>query len=661
MNPEVDRLLALFNRQAWSQLESAARLFVSRFPSHAFGFKALAVALTMLDKPQEALLVLEVALEKFPQDTELHNNRAAALIRMGRFQESIASADTSLALKPDNGSAYANKGLALKNAGYWRPALEAYHKAIELDPGDYQSLNNAGISLLELEQYDSAVLCFQAALALKPDFETSRVSLAIAEERLHRLKNACDELEAIVKANPDQDEARSRLCHLLRLDCEFDRAAAEEATLIKGFRGRSTGNTYPFAMLSLESTTRADQRLSGSRHAQALLGHLLKQPPLAASPDASGPRALRIGYLSADLHHHATAMLLAGVLESHDPERVRIHCYSYGRNDGSPMRQRLEAAPLVFKDVSHASFTEAAQQIAADRIDILVDLKGYTKDTRPQIASLRPAPVIVSWLGYPGSLGHPRLADYLIGDPVVTPVEHQADYSETLALMPHSYQPNDSRRIRGVQPARKDVGLPEDALVFCSFNQPYKITLAVFSQWARILRSVPDSVLWLLADRDEIREKLARRMEADGVPRSRLIFAAPLPITDHLGRLQNADLALDTFPYGSHTTGSDALWAGVPLISVLGDTFASRVSSSLLNAVGMPELIAGTPQAAADLAIQLANDRTRLSALRTKLAEYRATAPLFDTRRFTRDLERLYEEIWKQQLAGTKAPIVLPD
>ncbi|MCK9283318.1 MAG: tetratricopeptide repeat protein [Rhodocyclaceae bacterium] len=661
LNRETEKLLALFNRGDAIGLEPEARKFIRKYPDHLFGHKALSASLTLQEKNQEALVALEEALRKFPLDTELHNNHAAALIRSGRFEEAIESAQRAIDLAPGNGGAYANKGLALKQLGYWHPALQAYQKAIELNPNDYQSLYNGGMALMEFELFEPAVQCLEAALAVKPDYADARVLLASAQEQLKFSQNARKELESVVNANPDHDEARSKLFQALESDCEFDLTTEQASYLLQRIRsGQAQGDISVFPILSMDGATLNDQRKAGRLHADARHGSLMQRAPRVAMTRPIPPnRPLRIGYLSADFHHHATLMLMIGILEAHDRNKVDIYAYSYGIHDGSPLRARAENACRAFRQIKPLSFTEAADLIVQDEIDILVDLKGYTKDNRLEICALRPAPIIVSWLGYPGSLGHPRLADYVIGDPIVSPLEHQPDYSETLALMPHSYQPNDDGKPIGHRPSRQDVGLPEDAFVLCSFNQPYKINAPVFAQWCRILKTIPQAVMWLMVGRQEVREKLCAYAEQYGVEKSRFIFASQIDISEHLQRLQCADLALDTFPYGSHTTGSDALWAGVPLVAIKGNTFASRVSASLLSAIGLTELITDSPEAAADLAIVLAQDRSRLEAVREKLQKNRRTKPLFDTQGFTRDLERLYLRMAEQHGSGIRKPIVL--
>jgi predicted O-linked N-acetylglucosamine transferase (SPINDLY family) len=366
-------------------------------------------------------------------------------------------------------------------------------------------------------------------------------------------------------------------------------------------------------------------------------------------------RRLRIGYLSADFHQHATAYLAAGLFEQHDRSRFQVFAYSTGRHDNSPMRARLERAFDRFVDVHDQDPVVIADAIRRDAIDILVDLKGHTEGATPVVLARRPAPIQVHYLGYPGTLGG-GLVDYLIGDPVVTPAEHAADYAEALAVLPDAYQINDRDRPIGATPSRGMLGLPEAGIVFCSFNQTYKINPAVFDAWMAILKAVPESVLWLLsrADGDPAMAHLQREAQARGVAPSRLVFAPRCPNPEHLARYRHADLFLDTWPYNAHTTASDALWVGCPVLTLEGATFAGRVASSLVSAAGLPELVAPSVEGYIAQAIALAGDADARSRLRAHLAGPGRASPLFDTRRTTRALEAAYETMAGQFRNGVR-------
>ncbi len=409
----------------------------------------------------------------------------------------------------------------------------------------------------------------------------------------------------------------------------------------------------PFVLLAEPGLSPGEQRASSESWmrdrlatAEALRGGLAFE----FSPWSEDRKRIRLGYLSNDFHDHATALLLVESLEARDRTRFELHAYSYGADDGKEMRTRLRLAFDHFNDIGPLSDEQAANAIHADGIDILIDLKGFTQGTRTSILALRPAPIQVNFLGYPGTLG-PGLCDYMITDGFCTPAGSAGDYAESFATLPHSYQPRGSRDAIAPAPTRAAAGLPEDGFVFCCFNQAFKFTPAIFDVWCRLLDSVPGSVLWLLASR-EAEGNLRNEAWKRGVDGSRLIFAGDLPHAQHLGRLQLADLVLDTSPYGAHTTASDALWVGVPVVSRPGPTFASRVAGSLLHAVGLPELAVEDQADYFDLAFALATDAERMEVLRETLARNRTTAPLFDVKAYTLALETLYARMWARHQAG---------
>jgi predicted O-linked N-acetylglucosamine transferase (SPINDLY family) len=412
----------------------------------------------------------------------------------------------------------------------------------------------------------------------------------------------------------------------------------------------------PFHLLSLPGISAAQQRqaavcwmtarLQASGDDRALLAlEFAAQTPVPATG-----RRIRLGYLSNDFHQHATALLMVEMLESHDRICFELHAYSYGADDGQGMRQRLLPCFDTFTDITAMDDLAAARAIHADGIDILVDLKGYTAATRTALLSYRPAPVQVSYLGYPGTLGG-SFSDYLISDNFITPASAAPDYSEALACLPHSYQPHGRRAAIEPPPSRAEAGLPAQGLVFCCFNQAWKFTPEVFGLWCSLLAQVPGSVLWLQQD-EHAMGNLRREALARGVDPGRLVFAAPLPQAAHLARLALADLVLDTVPYNAHTTASDALWVGVPVVTCAGDTFAARVAGSLLHAVGLPELVTHHLDDYAALALSLAQDPPRRQALRDRLQQRRLSAPLFDVAGYTRALEGLFSQMWARQAAG---------
>jgi predicted O-linked N-acetylglucosamine transferase (SPINDLY family) len=428
---------------------------------------------------------------------------------------------------------------------------------------------------------------------------------------------------------------------------DFAKAAPRMRALLKGIAGQLP----PFVFLSVPGITSKEHRAASElwmqeRHAASLT----ERDELGFEFDLGPREKIRIGYLSNDFQTHATSMLLIEMFEAHDRARFEPHAFSFGGDDSSKMRHRLQAAFHMFHDVSALSDVETARAIHEAGIDILIDLKGYTAGARTSVMMLHPAPVQVNYLGYPGTLGG-DICDYIITDSYVTPIATAADYSESFAYMPHSYQPHGRSGEIGKKPTRAEVGLPETGFVFCCFNQAYKITPPVFDLWCRLLEETPGSVLWLLHAK-EAEGNLRGEAFARGITRDRLIFAPDMGQTGHLGRLQLADLVLDTTPYGAHTTASDALWAGVPIVTCAGDTFASRVAGSLLHAVGLSELIAANTEDYVTIASVLAHEPERLAQVKAKLGRDRLTAPLFDVAAYTRAIEDLYETMWHRRRLG---------
>ncbi|MGJ4993081.1 UDP-N-acetylglucosamine-peptide N-acetylglucosaminyltransferase [Bradyrhizobium sp. HKCCYLS3077] len=432
--------------------------------------------------------------------------------------------------------------------------------------------------------------------------------------------------------------------------CAWDDFAQSSIDARLALAGARSGQIPPFLMLSVPGMSARDHRVCSelwTRDRLAASG--AERSRLDFRFDLGVRDKLRVGYLSNDFHDHATAHLLIEALEANDRTRCELHAFSFGADDGGTMRGRLSRAFDVFHDITALSDSDAATAVHAAAIDILVDLKGFTRGARTGILMLHPAPVQVNFLGYPGTLGR-DICDYMITDAFITPPSAAADYAESFAYMPHSYQPH-GRASLGPPPARGDVGLPESGFVFCCFNQAYKFTPDVFDIWCRLLAESPDSLLWLLAS-DQAQGNLRGEALRRGVSPDRLVFAPELDQKAHLRRLQLADLVLDTAPYGAHTTASDALWAGVPILTCAGDTLASRVAGSLLHAVGLSELIASDEADYVAVALTLAAEPDLLQAAKARLRRNRLVAPLFDAPAFARSLEDLYAQMWDRWRRG---------
>ena len=538
-----------------------------------------------------------------------HFNLGFAKYNLNDFISAIESYDRAIELKPGYSKAHSNKGGALKQLNRLNDAIESYELAIQYDPNSATDYLNKGLLYLDLKQLENAKLCFTKGMEISKDFQYLYGHLFMVKNYL------CDWTE---------------------------RENFSIAILEKVKAGRKAILSFPLLAVtdSLELQRKASEIWVQDKYPfDDSLGPLVKR----------GKRdRIRIGYYSADFHSHATANLMAGLFERHDRSKFELFAFSFGPDKQDGMRQRLTQAFDQFIDVRSNSDKEVAEFSRMLGIDIAVDLKGSTKDHRFGIFSYRAAPVQISYIGYPGTMGADYI-DYLIADKTVVPEAHQKHYAEKIIYLPDSYQVNDRKRVIAEKTyTREELGLPSEGFVFCCFNNNYKITPAVFDGWMRILKAVPRSVLWLFEDNHMAAINLRKEATARGIDEDRLVFAKPMPLDHHLARHSAADLFLDTTPVNAHTTASDALWAGLPLLTCIGESFASRVAASLLQAVGMPEFIANTQEEYEEKAIGLAQNTAQLKALRQKLQFNRLNAPLFNTEKITSHIEKAYANVYER-------------
>lgn len=487
-----------------------------------------------------------------------------------------------------------------------------------------------------------AIDLLMQALALAPTDVDTYLQLGFALQALGLHSQAAEALRTAAILAPHSVMAQGYLIHATQKAADWRSFDADLAALRAALQASPDDEFgMPFAFVGLPHTRAELKRAAAmaSRHVTRGL------KPLPPRPIRARER-VRVGYLSADFHAHATAALMAELLERHDRERFDIRLYSHGPDDGSPMRQRLVAAAETFIDVTPLSLTTLAERLRADELDILVDLKGHTAGSRMAALACRPAPVQVSWLGFPGTSGADFI-DYVIGDPVVTPLDHAADYSECIAQLPHCYQPQDGRRRLAPPPTRASLGLREDALVLVGANAVYKITPPLWAAWMDVLRRLPGAQLWQLSGGEQADAQLRA---AAGPLADRLVFAPPVDMDAHLARLQAADLALDSWPCNGHTTTSDALAAGVPVVTLMNDSFPGRVAASILAAAGLEHCITQDPASYVGKVCELGRDAAARQALREQIAT--RPAGLYDMARFARDLESLYQRMWERALAG---------
>lgn len=572
----------------------------------------------------------------------------AARLQLGDAEGLVEAGRRALTLDPGNvqGAHHLTSGLLQQSR--FTEALEVFERFDGPEARQhYPFVSNHATALAELGRHADAVPVYLEAMVLCVQDPAIHMKLGLSLKQLKMFEEAAESFQTAVALEPDRFAARVMVLHLRQFACawrQFDGdlqgiVDALAAMEVDGSSLRGEGAVWALSALDVPPPL----FLKAARQVAARCA-LNVQPLPARRVPAAGERRLRIGYVSADFHSHATSLLFVEALEARDRERFEVTLYSHGGDDGSDTQHRVRRACEHFVDMTRMSAAEMARRIAADGIDILVDLKGQTHENRLGVFAYRPAPVQASFLGFPGTTGADYI-DYFIGDPVVTPLAHAPHYSERIAQLPGCYQPNDSRRQRPAPHERVQWGLPREGVLFGNFNQSFKLVPETFDSWARILHAVPGSSLWLLADNQQAIRNLEREAAARGLEPGRIRFAPRVGVEHHLARLPAVDFMLDNWPCGAHTTASDALWMGVPVVTLMGENFASRVAASLLHAVGLGELACtGIAQYEAT-AIALANDPARLAAMRRHLDEGRAGFALFDGRRFARDLEALYERM----------------
>jgi len=637
-----NRAVALQRQGRLNEAEAAYRDILRQSPS-AFVCINLGAVLQEQGRLDAALEAFTQAATLDPAYAPVHFNRGVVLAQQGRLDDAVDAYGQAVALRPDYLEAATNAGIALQELGRLDEAAAAFEHAAKLRPHAPEPCNNLGIALLARGQPAEAVTAFQRALALKPDYAQAFYNLGNAWRELGKPEGAIAAYGQALRLRPDDAEAFSQLVYQRWRACDWSDYAAGQQKLRDLVR--QSARVPPFFLLATDASP-AEQLMCARRWVEPFA----RAAPPALPVHAPRQERIRLGYLSADFQQHATAHLAAELFERHDRARFEILAYSYGLDDAGPMRQRLERAFDRFIDIRPLSHLQAAQRIHADTVDILIDLKGHTLNARTATLAARPAPVQVNYLGYPGTMGA-EFIDYVIVDGVVVPPGEQTYFAEKLVTLPGCYQPN-AARLAAAAPSRRDCGLPADAFVFCCFNNSYKITPAFFDIWARLLKRAPGAVLWLLESNDLARRNLRREAEQRGIDPDRLVFAPVAPIAEHLARHRHADLFLDTLPCNAHTTASDALWAGLPVITCPGATFAGRVAASAVAAAGLPELIAPSLEAYERLAVDLARTPARLRELRERLEKNRATAPLFDIAGYTRNLETAYARMWDAWRGG---------
>jgi len=631
---------------------------LSIHPNYAETHHNLGNVLREIGKYEEAAICYQQALKMSPGNAELHHHLGRILEGLGKCDEALACYRQSIKLKPDFTEAYNDMGLLFRQLGKFEEALSSLKKAVVLDSKSVETHNNLGILFQENGRLRLARQCYHNALAIQPNFVSAHTNLGVVNQAMGNSEQAVGCFLRAIEIEPDCTSAFRHLVRQLQKDCSWSKmetpAAKLDVLTKKALEAGERPSEDPFLNLTrhpdpAENFAVARAWSTDIRHRAADL-----KPGFSFDNRRFSSKPITIGYLSNNFHDHPMAHLLLGLFSLHTKKKFKINCYSCGKADDSLYRRRIRRDCDKFVDLRERSHLEAAKAIYHDQVDILVDLMGHTRGSRMAICALRPAPIQVRYLGLAGTTGA-DFFDYILTDRIVTPEAHAPYYSENFAYLPHCYQINDYKQTNGNEISA--AGKPEpstDRFVFCSFNQDYKIEPVMFDCWMQILRRVPDSILWLMVRHKAAKRHLRAEANKRGVHPDRLIFLERRPKRQHLARLKMAGLALDTRVVNGAATTSDALWAGVPVITLKGNHFASRMSASILTAVGLPELIARSIEEYEAIAVQTASDRDRLAGLHQKLAKNRLIEPLFDSPRFVKNLEQAYSRMWQIFQTGFK-------
>jgi len=645
---QFSRGTVLVHLRRWEEAVASFDKALAIDPGHASALVNRGNALLQLRQPEKALACFDKALEVDPTRSDAQNNRGNVLLELGRLDDALASFDQALAIDPEHPGTLVNRGNVLLRLRRLDDALASFDGALKRDPRFADAWNNRGNALLELGRADEALASFEKALEINPGLADALANKGFALMSARQFDAAAGALQKLLELDPQFPFGLGNLWYAKLRCCDWRGLDRLKSQIESGLR---TGKRaiMPFAYAVTFDSPAGQLRASGI-YAQSVCPHRVA--------GWQGPRyrhdRIRLAYLSTDFRAHATGYVMAELFERHDRATFETIAISMGFDDGSEMQSRLRAAFDRFVDVRGKSDSEIAALVREMEVDIAVDLKGFTENSRPGIFALRPAPVAVAYMGFPATTSADFI-DYVIADRIIVPEAEHGSYSEKVVYLPNSYWVNDSKkRISERTPSRAEAGLPETGFVFCCFNNNYKIRPDFFDVWMRLLHKVEGGVLWLFEGNPAVSRNLRHEAQARGIAPERLIFAPRMPLADHLARHRLADLFLDTLPCNAHTTATDALWVGLPVLTCAGTTFVGRVCASLLAAIGMPEMIAGSLAAYEAAALELATNPDALAAAREKLARNRSSQPLFDTDRFRRHFEAAFITMHERHQRGER-------
>ena len=638
--------IALLEQSKLGEAIEAYRKAIAIKPDYVNAYNNMGIALLEQSKLEEAIEAYRKAIAIKPDYVEAYYNMGNALKEQNKLEEAIEVYTKALAIKPDDATVYYNMGNALKDQNKLEEAIEAYSKAIAINSDDAEAYNNTGIALKDQNKLEEAIEAYKKAIAIKPDYAEAYYNMGNAFKEQNKPKEAIEAYSKALAIAPNHEAARTQKLHQQAHICNWD-GIAKDINLIPEL-GISETYAPPFILLSLED---APERHLIRSEIYIKANFSQKTLPPRARPSIK-PKRIRVGYFSTDFNEHPVAYLIAKVLEQHNRDQFEVFGYSLLGGKKSVMQQRLEKSFDSFADVQSMSDRDIALRARQDEIDIAINLNGYTGRARTGVFAYRAAPIQVNYLGYPGTMGS-NFMDYIIADKFLIPAESQKYFNEKKLYLPNTYLPTDnSREISQKSISRSDIGLPHDAFVFCCFNNNYKISPNEFDIWMRLLSKVENSVLWLRQSNQFSIINMKKEAQKRNIDPSRLVFAGKVPMDEHLARQRLADLFVDTFTFNAHTTAAEALWAGLPVVTKVGLGFAARVAGSLLNAVGLPELVTETEKDYEALILELATNPRKLAKIKEKLANNRLTKPLFNTELYTKHLENGYLQAYESYFEG---------
>jgi protein O-GlcNAc transferase len=678
----------LQDQEKFQESIASFKLALSLKPNYSEAYNNLAITYKKISKLEESINLFYKAISFNPNYVEAYNNLGTTFKEQGKTSEAIEFFNKALSIKPDYAEAYYNMGIVFQEQNETLKASEAYIKVIKINPNYVEAYNNLGTTFKEQGKTSEAIEFFNKALSIKPDYAEAYYNMGIIFKQQSKYKESLELYNKALSIKPDYAEALYNIGIILQeqgklkesidyfdkallIKPNYEKAQAqklyqkakicdwendkEDREIIKKL-GKSNNSIPPFTMLSFEDDP--NNHLLRSK-IYAKKNFYQKQIPFIKNTKFLKNKRLHIGYFSADFQNHATMYLMSDIFEKYNKNKFKVHVYSFGKSsDSDQIRQKLKNSVDVFRDVIDLDEKSIAMLAREDKIDIAIDLKGYTRNSRPRIFSYRAAPIQINFLGYPGTIGADFM-DYIIADTVVIPDNKKNNYSEKKIYLPFTYQPNSySASFVKKNFTRSQMGLPEKGFIFCCFNNSYKISLNEFSIWMRLLERVEGSVFWLMRSNKWAESNLCKEAEKRGIKSTRLIFANKLPYFDHLARCELGDLFLDTFNCNAHTTASDALCAGMPLITKIGEGFAARVASSILNALDLPELITKNDEEYEALIFEIATSSEKFLKIKKKLLENRVTKPLFNSELFINYLEDGYNQVYQNYLDGNKTKTI---